>query len=156
MKKIFFMLLITTLFLTTYLYAESFEIPGTYGGKAVITCEDIHKYSANEMGGECSLEYQNFSLINGWTYNGKFNISFSLIGNTSELWIDFLKGGEFTASSADTQFNVSIPESISFDLNSVTLKCITAESWSGGEPQLLINNQPLKVSCDLFPYLLNL
>lgn len=131
---------------------------GTYGGQLIITVHETYPLPGQDMGGEATLSYRNFSQIPGLALNGDLEVGFSLLASVNLLWIDFEGGQSLTLINLQNgeSYSVTIPKTFSFLLDLTSLQCKDVESFEGGTPLIMLNSQPIPVTCEIYPYLVKL
>jgi len=156
MKKIIVFLIVGILaFSFSSLASEPFQIslPGTFGGSAILSCQDVHEYGGGDLGGVCSLTYDNFSTIPGYYFTGNLELSFSYLQGTT-LWVDFNDSFQINDERGNPVFIVEFPHPVSFKINLIEGRVTEVMSFEvSGEPRLSINGNLVEATPDMLDYL---
>lgn len=166
MKKLVFLTMLLVIFGASPLFsAESLQpidltLRGPYGGSFRIFCDEVYPLGQGSIGGECTLTYNDLSVIPGYYFSGTLEIGFSYL-ESKYLWVDFDEGNSFQVKdgSGNVAFVVEFPVFISFEveLPNRFLRVIapgTPQNPEGGEAVISINGQNIKATPDLVKYLL--
>ncbi len=159
-KKILFIILFLTC--PALLFSEpSMILNGPYGGTAEISCGEIYTIEGQDTGGECNVNYIDYSTIPGWKFNGgPIEIGFSDLGSYNQIWVDFFKFSsviKLTNDDGTTTMNIENPEKFSFQSERSTLHCIKVIKYTGeGSPTLKVNGVEVPVEPEFLHYFLHI